>query len=106
MSQSETNGKATAGLVVQIVATVIATIGVVSAIATPIILMYSRENSLEVDVSRRFTEIETQFRANDQLRNIQFSDQQRLNSMLWNSSTLGEKTKYPEAPFFHPDISK
>jgi hypothetical protein len=93
MSQSETNGKATAGLVVQIVATVIATIGVVSAIATPIILMYSRENSLEVDVSRRFTEIETQFRANDQLRNIQFSDQQRLNSMLWNSSTLGEKTK-------------
>ncbi|HSS96991.1 MAG TPA: hypothetical protein VLK33_08175 [Terriglobales bacterium] len=49
-------------------------------------------------------EIETQFDADSQLRNIQFSDQQRLNAILWNA--LGTMGTYPTAPYFQPNISR
>jgi hypothetical protein len=53
-------------------------------------------------------EIETQFNADNQLRNIQFSDQQRINAMLFNAlSAMGAKMpEYPRAPFFQPNISQ
>jgi hypothetical protein len=54
------------------------------------------------------TEIETQFNADNQLRNVQFSDQQRINSNFQNAlSGLGAKMpEYPSNPFFQPNISQ
>ncbi len=49
-------------------------------------------------------EIETQFNLDAQLRNIQFSEQQRLNALMWNAhKTLGV---YPTAPFYQPNVSQ
>jgi hypothetical protein len=51
----------------------------------------------------KFTEVETQFDANNQLRNVQFSDQQRINSVMWTHiPALGS---YPSGPFSQPNIS-
>jgi len=102
MSQ-ESNGKTTAGLVVQI-ATIV--VSIVAAVSTPIILMYSKVNAMEVEMTKKFEEVETQFRALDQTRNIQFSDQQRINALIWNATELGKHTPYPSGPFFQPNISK
>ena len=102
MSQ-ESNGKTTAGLVVQI-ATIV--VSIVAAVSTPIILMYSKVNAMEVEMTKKFEEVETQFRALDQTRNIQFSDQQRTNALIWNATELGKHTPYPSGPFFQPNISK
>jgi hypothetical protein len=54
------------------------------------------------------TEIETQFNADGQLRNVQFSEQQRTNSNLQNAlNSLGAKMpEYPRSPFFQPNISQ
>ena len=50
-----------------------------------------------------FREIETQFDADSQFRNIQFSDLQRKTNIIWDHiPALGA---YPEAPFFQPNIS-
>lgn len=50
-----------------------------------------------------FKEIETQFDADNQLRNVQFSDLQRTVSVMWNHiDGLGS---YPTGPFFQPNIS-
>jgi len=53
-------------------------------------------------------EIETQFNADGQLRNIQFSEQQRLNSDFQNAlNGLGAKIpEYPKGPFYQPNISQ
>jgi hypothetical protein len=57
---------------------------------------------------QKFTEVETQFNADSQLRNVQFSDQQRINSAMWNSlHDLGGKIpEYPKGPFYQPNVSK
>lgn len=53
--------------------------------------------------SSKFIEVETQFDADSQLRNVQFSDQQRTNSILWGHiPNLGQ---YPTGPFAQPNIS-
>ncbi|MDE2102845.1 MAG: hypothetical protein KGL39_36715 [Patescibacteria group bacterium] len=58
-------------------------------------------------VQMGMVEVETQFNADAQLRNVQWSEQQRLNAMLWNASALGKLTPYPEAsPYYQPNISK
>lgn len=49
-------------------------------------------------------EIETQFDADGQLRNLQFVEQQRLNAILWNMNS-NHMGAYPTAPFFMPNIS-
>lgn len=57
----------------------------------------------ESESRSKFTEVETQFDADSQVRNVQFSNQQRLNAIMWNHITgLGT---YPEGPFFQPNIS-
>jgi polyisoprenoid-binding protein YceI len=63
---------------------------------------------LEANTTQKFTEVETQFNADGQVRNIQFSDQQRINGIMWNSvSALGGKMPdYPRAPFFQPNVSQ
>ncbi len=53
-------------------------------------------------------EIETQFNADAQLRNVQFSDQQRKNAELQNSlHEIGAIVpEYPKSPFYQPNISQ
>jgi hypothetical protein len=64
-------------------------------------------SSLTAGYDAKLIEIETQFRADAQARNIQFSEQQRQNQNFQNAlSDLG--AKMPHAPtglFYHPDIS-
>lgn len=70
---------------------------------------YGKElRGVESSMGQKFTEVETQFSAGDQLRNVQFSDQQRKNSELQNSiRDLGGKLpEYPHGPFFQPNISQ
>jgi ElaB/YqjD/DUF883 family membrane-anchored ribosome-binding protein len=57
---------------------------------------------------QKFTEVETQFNADGQVRNVQFSDQQRTNGMMWNSlHDLGaHMPEFPGAPFFQPNVSQ
>jgi hypothetical protein len=50
-----------------------------------------------------FTEIETQFRASDQSRNVQFANQQRTNALLWRKS-YGES--YPSEIQYYPEIAR
>jgi len=64
--------------------------------------------SLESGTGQKFTEVETQFNADGQARNVQFSEQHRLNAMMWNSIAAmgGKMPDYPRAPFFQPNISQ
>lgn len=64
--------------------------------------------ALSNSVLQKFTEVETQFNADGQLRNVQFSEQQRLNATHQNAlHDLGAKlSEYPSAPFFQPNISQ
>jgi hypothetical protein len=63
--------------------------------------------SVAADHSERVAkegEIETQFNADSQLRNVQFSDQQRIDAVMWNHiNGLGS---YPAGPYFQPNISQ
>ncbi len=52
----------------------------------------------------KFVEIETQFRAADQSRNVQFASQQRMDSMLWEKTFPG--SRYPSDALYYPNISK
>lgn len=60
----------------------------------------SRENA---ERSAALIEIETQFRSSDQARNIERSDQQRTNALLWEKIFGG---RYPSDTVFYPNISK
>lgn len=52
-------------------------------------------------------EVETQFNAEAQIRNVQWSEQQLINAEIWNATALGKLTPYPEAaPYYQPNISK
>lgn len=89
------NGKTTIGLVIQITA-VIGTL--IVAVATPLILMYAHM----VAVDERLSEIETQFKALDQISNLHIAQQARVNALLWQQS-FG--APYPPEIYF-PEISK
>jgi hypothetical protein len=91
----ETNGKATVALVVQISAIVVAIVG---AVSTPLILMYAHM----VATDEKLGEIETQFKALDQIGNLHTAHQARVNALLWQH-TYGEP--YPSDIYF-PEISK
>lgn len=93
------NGKATIGLVVQVAGVVIA---IIVTVATPLILMYSKLNALEVTLMGRMDEVETQFRALDEFRNINLASQMRYNALLWKQ-TYG--SDFPNAVYF-PQISR
>lgn len=51
----------------------------------------------------RLVEIETQFRAADQARNVQFATQQRFDAILYEK-VFG--SRYPSDAIFYPNISK
>jgi hypothetical protein len=51
----------------------------------------------------KLIEIETQFRAEDQLRNIQWADQRRTLTMLWEKTF---NSRYPSEVQFYPSISQ
>jgi DNA anti-recombination protein RmuC len=57
---------------------------------------------------QKFTEVETQFNADGQVRNVQFSDQQRTNAMIVNSihDLGGKMPEYPSAPYYQPNVSQ
>lgn len=60
------------------------------------------QNAQELN-NARFVEIETQFRAADQSRNVQFATQQRIDAILWEK-TFG--TRYPSDAVYYPNIAK
>lgn len=92
---AEPNGKATANLVLQ-------AIGVIIFVISPLVLMYSKINTLEVTLTERLAEVETQFKAADEYRNINLAGQMRFNSLLWQKS-YGEP--FPNETYF-PAISR
>lgn len=60
-------------------------------------------SSHESESRSKFTEVETQFDSESQLRNVQFSEIQRKTNVMWGHIPgLGT---YPEAPYFQPNIS-
>lgn len=65
-------------------------------------------NNETLPLKMSLLEVETQFNADAQLRNIQFAQQQRKNAELQNAlHELGAKMPaYPDGPFYHPNISK
>lgn len=59
---------------------------------------------LSTSMAKSLSEVETQFNADAQLRNVQWSEQQRMNALLWNSGPLGKVAQYPSAPFYQPNV--
>ena len=97
MSHELPNGKATATLWLQVGAVVVGLVTLIAGVSAPIILMYSKLNTLEVKLS----EIETQFKAADDYRNMNLASNQRYISLLWQK-TYGES--FPTEIYF-PEIS-
>lgn len=64
-----------------------------------------RADSLSRDTAfnAKLTEIETQFRAEDQMRNVQWAEMRRTISLLWESEF---KTRYPSEIQFYPSIAQ
>lgn len=50
-------------------------------------------------------EVETQLRAEEELHNTQWAEQQRMNANLWNSGPLGKVTPYTGTPAYFPHIA-
>jgi hypothetical protein len=48
-------------------------------------------------------EIETQFRASDEARNVQFATQQRMDALLWEKVF---SNRYPSDAIYYPHIAK
>lgn len=57
----------------------------------------------ESESRSKFTEVETQFDADSQVRNVQLSNQQRMNAIMWGH--IPGMGTYPDGPFFQPNIS-
>lgn len=61
---------------------------------------------LETDnqvITAKLTEVETQFSASDEIRNLQFADIKRTEAILWNSQH--GVNEYPSGPYYFPHIS-
>lgn len=56
-------------------------------------------------VTALLKEVETQFKAGDQTRNIQFAEQQRMNNIMMQMAQGKKPIEYPIGPYFHPSIS-
>lgn len=73
-----------------------------SRVATMETLIHA--NEIEISVQRaQLTEIETQFRASDQVRNVMHANDLRVESMLWQKS-FG--TPYPIGNAYYPTIAQ
>lgn len=57
----------------------------------------------EALLNAKLVEIETQFRAEDQMRNVQWADQRRLMALLWQKE-FG--APYPSEIQFYPSVAK
>lgn len=59
-------------------------------------------------LTTKFKEVETQFRANDEARNVQFAEQQRNNANIQNSlnAIKAPMPTAPSGPFYHPHIGQ
>lgn len=95
MSEHEPNGKATAGLIIQ-------ALGVLLFVVTPLVVMYAKINTLETTLTERLAEVETQFRAADEFRNINLASTHRSFGLLW-PKVFGQE--FPQEVYF-PRISK
>lgn len=102
MSEHESNGKATASFVATIITTVAVTLGLIASVATPLILMYSKLNAMEVQFGERLQEIETQFKAADDFRNINLAQQSRVNALMWRQAY---GVDFPQE-LYYPAIAK
>ncbi len=51
---------------------------------------------------QKLSEIETQFRAADEVRNVQFAEQSRMNAMVGEAAGV----KLPQGPYYFPHIAK
>jgi predicted Holliday junction resolvase-like endonuclease len=95
MSAEPANGKATASLIIQ-------ALGVLLFVIAPLIIMYAKINTIETTLMERLGEVETQFRAADEFRNVNLASQMRFNSLLWQKA-YGEQ--FPGEIYF-PTITK
>ena len=95
MPHEPPNGKATISLVIQ-------GLGFLILVVAPLIIMYSKLNSLESMVTERLGEVETQFRAADEYRNVMLATQMRYVALLWHKA-YGEP--FPTETYF-PTISR
>lgn len=95
MSHEAPNGKATVSLILQGAAFLV-------LVVAPLIIMYSKLNSLEIMVTERLGEVETQFRAADEYRNVMLATQMRYIGLLWHKA-YGEP--FPTETYF-PTISR
>lgn len=53
-------------------------------------------------VKTKLVETETQFRASDQARNVQFAEQQRMNNIMFQLAQKKPIIDYPVYPYFFP----
>lgn len=66
----------------------------------------TRVQPIAISQANKLIEVETQFSAEAQIQNLQHDEQHRINAMLWNAGALGKLSKYPEAPYSHPNVSQ
>jgi hypothetical protein len=81
----------------------------IKALTASLANLSNQTNSWISESKQKAAEIETQFYLDGQARNLQVSDQQRLNSLMWNAikDIPGAKIPvYPVGPYFQPNVSK
>lgn len=112
MSTQPTNGKSQWALVISILsvggvmlagAWQIVDLKIESAVIKQTSKSSTERAAFEAEMRTRLIEIETQFRAEDQARNIQWANMNRTQTILWEK-TFG--TRYPSDIQFYPQISK
>jgi hypothetical protein len=81
----------------------------ITALRASVADLSNKTNSWIAEAKQKSTEIETQFYLDGQSRNLQVSDQQRINSLIWNTlkDIPGAKlSTYPSGPYFQPNVSR
>jgi hypothetical protein len=81
----------------------------IKALTASLAALSNQANSWELESKQKSAEIETQFYLDGQARNLQISDQQRLNTIMWNAikDIPGAKMPaYPPGPYFQPNVSR
>tara|TARA_R110000868_G_scaffold213227_1_gene463116 strand:+ start:206 stop:631 length:426 start_codon:yes stop_codon:yes gene_type:complete len=49
--------------------------------------------------------LQAQINASNEERNIQYAASARVTALLWNASSLGVNSKWPEGPYYFPTIT-
>jgi hypothetical protein len=81
----------------------------IKALTASLAELSNKTNSWIAESKQKSAEIETQFYLDGQSRNLQISDQQRLNSLMWNaisSIPVVKMPAYPAGPYFQPNVSR